>query len=87
VKITKAQPRTVPATPANDQGQRQVLPALQDLHRPGLYDAPDLTLPAVKLSELTQGGGSMPAECHVGPPEAIKRDREEGRRRRYDEQC
>ena len=36
--------------------------------------APDLTLPAVKLSELTRGGGSMPAECHVGPPEAIKRD-------------
>jgi hypothetical protein len=42
--------------------------------------APDLTLPAVKLSELTRGGGSMPAECHVGPPEAIKRDWEEGKR-------
>ena len=35
---------------------------------------PGLTLPAIKLSELTRGGGSMATECHVGPPEAIKRD-------------
>ena len=49
--------------------------------------APGLTLPAVKLRELTRGDGSTPAECHVGPPEAIKRDWEEGRRRCYDEQC
>ena len=40
--------------------------------------SPDLTLPAVRLGGLTRATGSMPgshaAECHVGPPEAIKRD-------------
>ena len=35
---------------------------------------PNLDRPAVKLTELTRASGSMPPDCHVGPPEAIKRD-------------
>ena len=50
--------------------------------------APDLTLPATKLRELNaRGTGPCRPSATSGPTEAIKRDWEEGRHRRYEQRC
>jgi hypothetical protein len=48
--------------------------------------APDLTLPAVKLSELTRGGGPCRPSATSARPKRSSGTGEEGRRRCYDEQ-